>query len=137
MKTLFFFILAILYSYSVTISGQQLSLINTPGTPDPEISKISWDKQHIDVGYVMQNKPVIVNYTFRNDSDRPVVIEKITTSCGCTAARHSQEPVLPGESSTIIVTYNAGKPGAFNKSIRVKTSANENDTVLTLSGEVQ
>jgi len=137
MKTLCFYILMIVCSYPSLLNGQEKQFDNSLARDNTDILKVIWEKQHIDVGYVMQNKPITVNYTFTNDGDQPLVIEDITTSCGCTAAKHSQEPVLPGESSSIAVTYNAGKPGAFHKSVRVKTSADENYTVLTISGEVQ
>ena len=81
--------------------------------------------------------PVSYTFEFTNTSDTPFLIEFISVSCGCTTPEYSKEPVLPGKSGTIKVTYDpAGRPGVFNTPVIV-TSNNRRDQVrLTLQGEV-
>lgn len=101
------------------------------------VSTILWEKQHIDLGYIALNKPVTATYKFTNNSDKPVVVEEVNASCGCTAARHSDAPIAPGESSEIKVTYNAARAGVFQKSVRVKISGTDQVSVLNISGTVE
>jgi len=80
---------------------------------------------------------VSCEFTFTNTSDKPILLQDIRTSCGCTTPSYTKDPVLPGKTGTIKVTYSTtGRVGAFNKKITVFT--NEPDTVysLTIKGEV-
>jgi hypothetical protein len=98
---------------------------------------LSWDNKSIDLGTIHQNQPVEVVYRFTNTGSQPIIITDVKTSCGCTAAKHADEPVKPGESSEITVTYNAKAIGTFNKTITVTTTAAAEPNVLQLSGEVK
>lgn len=81
--------------------------------------------------------PVSFTFEFTNTSRSPFVIEFISVSCGCTTPEYSKEPVLPGKSGRITVTYDpTGRPGVFNTPVIV-TSNNRRDQVqLSLIGEV-
>lgn len=78
-------------------------------------------------------------YTFRyaNRSDEPVVILRAETTCGCAKPRYTKEPVMPGQSGSISVTfYPKGHPGALNRSVFVHTSAPPKPVRLTLTGHI-
>ena len=55
----------------------------------------------------------------------PVSYTHLVASCGCTVPDYTKEPILPGKTGTIKVTYNGtGKyPGHFKKSITLRTNA--------------
>jgi len=137
MKKIHFFMVAGLMAILGSVHGQYSDLQTASATLSPSKSKLAWDNYRIDVGTVALNVPVEVDFTFVNKGNEPVVIKNVTPTCGCTAAKHSQAPVLPGESSKITVTYNAKKPGVFRKSIKIETSDDDNPTVLLIAGEVQ
>lgn len=76
-------------------------------------------------------------FTFKNTGDAPLLILSATASCGCTKPEYSTEPVMPGESGKIKVTYNPqGRPGEFVKNINVRTNAKGKRTTLKISGVV-
>ena len=102
----------------------------------PEIQKISWDSQEYDFGAIPQNLSAEAEFVFTNISDEPVIISKVKSSCGCTVTGYDKKPVLPGESSTIMATYNAKKLGAFRKTLRVTTN-DFKPYKLTIKGEVE
>lgn len=87
---------------------------------------IKFEKNTHDFGTFPEEKP-IVSYTFKftNVGDAPLVIHQAVASCGCTVPEYTQEPVLPGKTGTIKITYNGtGKyPGHFKKSITLRTNA--------------
>lgn len=97
---------------------------------------IEWKKMEIDLGEIVQNQPVTVEFEFKNTGEVPVMITHVQASCGCTSANFSKTPVLPGESTKIPATYNAAARGSFKKSVSVTTSAKTAPEVLTLSGTV-
>lgn len=62
-------------------------------------------------------------FSLQNTGRYPLVVQDITTSCGCTSVDYSKEPVLSGQSLEIKVTYKADHPEHFNKTITVYCNA--------------
>ncbi|MDE7304643.1 MAG: DUF1573 domain-containing protein [Alistipes sp.] len=72
-----------------------------------------------------------------NRSDRPVVILDVATSCGCTVPEFSRQPVLPGGTARIKVTFDPmNRPGAFVKELGVYSSDKKRMAALTIRGSV-
>jgi Protein of unknown function (DUF1573) len=99
--------------------------------------KVNWVKEAHDFGEIPQGKPVSVEFEFTNAGDAPLLIADVATSCGCTASDYSKEPIAPGKSSKIKVTYNAANLGAFTKTITVNFSDAEAKKVLNIRGTVK
>ena len=72
-----------------------------------------------------------------NTGNKPLVIYDVVTSCGCTKAEYSKEPVRPGETLDLKVIYNAEDKGRFRKSLRVYCNAEEAPLKLTVMGTVE
>lgn len=72
-----------------------------------------------------------------NTGNKPLVIYDVTTSCGCTKAEYSKEPVRPGETLDLKVIYNAEDKGRFRKSLRVYCNAEEAPLKLTVMGTIE
>lgn len=76
-------------------------------------------------------------FKFKNTGNVPLLIVKAKATCGCTVPEYSKAPIAPGASGEIRVTYSAvGRPGAFNKSIKITTNATPADYSLTIKGNV-
>ena len=74
-------------------------------------------------------------FVLTNSGDSALVILRVKSTCGCTVADHSTEPIMPGESSTIDVAYTpTGRPGTFSKTIWVYTNSDDSPTRLTIGG---
>jgi len=97
---------------------------------------VSWEKESYDFGNIEHSKPVTVNFTFTNKGDEAILVSDVVTSCGCTASDYSKEPVMPGKSSSIKVTYNAAATGAFTKNITVNFSDPVSKKLLMIKGVV-
>jgi hypothetical protein len=98
---------------------------------------ISWEKESYDFGVIVQAKPVSASFTFTNKGNEPILVSDVVTSCGCTASDYSKEPIMPGKSSSIKVTYNAANIGAFSKSVTVNFSDASAKKVLVIKGTVK
>jgi hypothetical protein len=109
--------------------------VNKATFTDKTVS-IEWKKMEIDLGEIAQNKPVTIEFEFKNTGEVPVIISNVQASCGCTATNYSKTPVMPGESTKITATYNAAAKGIFKKTVTVTTNAKSTPETLTLSGTV-
>lgn len=45
-------------------------------------------------------------FTVRNTGKKPLKIERVSTSCGCTLASIDSELIMPGEETGLLVTFN-------------------------------
>jgi hypothetical protein len=121
------------------MSFTSLSMVNNQTIVNASDSfiKVAWAKESHDFGEIPQGKPVSVEFAFTNTGDAPLLIADVATSCGCTASDYSKEPIAPGASSKIKVTYNAANMGAFTKTITVNFSDAEAKKVLMIKGTVK
>ena len=72
-----------------------------------------------------------------NTGDKPLSILNVRASCGCTSPTYSHKPVASGDTGQVAVTYNpAGRPGKFDKKVRVETNADPSTATLTIRGVV-
>lgn len=80
---------------------------------------------------------VTTQFEFTNTGNAPLVIQRVTASCGCTTPSYTKEPILPGKKGTISAQYSTvRRPGTFNKTIRVYTNVPDSVYVLTIKGNV-
>lgn len=91
-----------------------------------------------DFGTVDENGgPVTYEFSFVNNSNRPVKILKVQASCGCTTPGWSKEAIAPGKEGFVQASYNPkGRPGFFNKSLTVMTDLEANPIILQIKGHV-
>ena len=73
--------------------------------------EIEFEKTVHDYGDVPYNGNGECEFRFTNTGDAPLLIQKPKSSCGCTIPSWPQEPILPGESDIIKVTYRTNRPG--------------------------
>lgn len=103
-------------------------------------AEIKFEKTSHNFGTFPESSPkVTCTFKFTNTGDKLLVIHQAMASCGCTVPQFPKEPIKPGESGEIIVTYNgAGKfPGHFKKSITIRTNAKQEIIRLYVEGDMQ
>jgi Protein of unknown function (DUF1573). len=82
----------------------------------------------------------LVSHSFeiKNTGDRPLVITRVSVSCGCTRPKWSKEPIQPSATTEVIVTYDPnGRPGYFNKTMQIHSNAEESRFTLSVRGRVE
>ena len=108
--------------------------------PIDRCEALRFEREEIDgIRLSEEDAPAVFTFPFRNAGDKPLVVTRIATSCGCTAATFDKAPVLPGERGTIRVTYKpAGQAGKLLRSIFVYTNMSDRhpSARLRLTGEV-
>ena len=99
--------------------------------------EIEFEKVVHDYGDVPFNGNGECEFRFTNTGNEPLLIQKPKSSCGCTIPSWPNEPILPGESDVIKVTYRTNRVGAINKTVTVTSNALKNSTVvLRIKGRV-
>ncbi len=102
-------------------------------------AEIKFDQVKIDLGKFHENDGVQkCTFTFKNVGDAPLVVNQAFASCGCTVPTYTKEPIAPGQSGKIDVSYNGkGKfPGSFKKTITVRTNGKTEMTRLYVTGNM-
>ena len=78
---------------------------------------------------------VTTEFKFTNEGNAPLVITRTAASCGCTTPEYPKEPISPGKSGIIKVTFNAkGRPGNFQKSVYVYANTDPEKTTIIIKG---
>ena len=99
--------------------------------------EIEFEKVVHDYGDVPFNGDGTCEFRFTNTGNEPLLIQKPKSSCGCTIPSWPNEPILPGESDVIKVTYKTNRVGNINKTVTVTSNALKNSTVvLRIKGRV-
>lgn len=84
-----------------------------------------------------KSKEVRYTFSFRNDTDQPVLIEQIRTTCGCTVPDWKEFPILPDSTGSIEVTYDGKRRGYFRKKIMVFFNHQRKPENLWITGYVE
>lgn len=99
--------------------------------------QISFENTTHDYGEIELNSDGTYDFVFTNTGNEPLILSKPRSSCGCTVPSWPKEPILPGESNKIKVTYNTKKAGSFNKTVTIYSNAKGKSTVvLRIKGKV-
>ncbi|MBN1925605.1 MAG: DUF1573 domain-containing protein [Prolixibacteraceae bacterium] len=101
--------------------------------------KVEFKKTTHDYGSIKEEAGLATTeFEFSNTGDQPLIINNVRASCGCTSPEWTREPVAPGKTGKISVSYNPkNRPGAFTKSVNVYTNSNPSVSVLTIKGKVE
>jgi hypothetical protein len=131
-------IIAMLFVYTNThaqnVSTETAARVEAKTNPNGPVAK--YDKTVHDFADLTQGVPGTASFTLTNEGKEPLIISSANASCGCTNLNYGKDPILPGKSTIISVTYNAAAAGPFTKTITVRTNASDQPTVLQIKGKV-
>jgi Protein of unknown function (DUF1573) len=99
-------------------------------------SVIKMNVETHDFGKVKQGIPVSYEFEIKNISDVPVVVENAWGSCGCTVPEKPTEPILPGKTGKMKVTYSAAAVAPISKDVFIKIAGVETPKTVHITGEV-
>lgn len=102
------------------------------------MAKITFEAREYDFGSVEQGEKVKNVFRFSNTGKDPLVIERVQTSCGCTAAITSAKTIQPGQTGTIETTFNSERfYGQVHKTVSVYSNDPDEALIrLTIRGRV-
>ena len=103
-------------------------------------AEIKFDTLRHNFGKFSKNDPIVkCSFKFKNTGTAPLVIHQAFASCGCTVPTFTKEPIKPGETGVIDVTYNGTDkfPGHFQKTVTVRSNAISEVTRLIIEGDME
>ncbi|MDH6306642.1 hypothetical protein M2459_003365 [Parabacteroides sp. PF5-5] len=101
-------------------------------------ASISLTENSYDFGSIKEADGLVTHtFTVKNDGDAPLVITRVIASCGCTSPQWTKEPIAPGQTGEVEVTFNPkGRPGPFSKSVSIYSNGKTGSYAVTIRGEV-
>lgn len=103
---------------------------------NPNAAEMIFEKELHDFGTIEQGGNGTYEFKFVNKGKEPLIISNAQGSCGCTVPQWPKEPIKPGSSATIKVTYDTKRVGAFTKTVTISSNAKTPSKVLTIKGTV-
>ena len=95
------------------------------------------DSASFDFGTIQEGAIVEHTFKFRNDGQYPLILNNITSSCGCTTPEWPKEPIEPKATSNIKVRFDSkNKSGPQVKTITVYANTEPAYSELRLKGIV-
>lgn len=98
--------------------------------------RISSNKETHNFGQIEWKRPVTVEYAITNTGDKPLVLTNVTTSCACSVADWTKEPIAPGAKGIVKASFDAKALGRFEKTVGIYSNAEPHLVYLKFAGEV-
>lgn len=100
---------------------------------------LSFNEMEHDYGTVKEDSDNTTNFIVTNTGKKPLIIEKVDASCGCTTPQKPEKPILPGKSDKIKVVFHPkpGQVGEQNKTVTVTANTEPRLTVLKIKAFVK
>ncbi len=92
------------------------------GDPTKNNGKVEFEPMQIETGEIPYGVPIERAYSVKNVSDEDLIILDVKSGCHCTVVDWPKEPLKPGQSASIKITYDALKEGQFYKIVSVNTN---------------
>lgn len=130
-----------------TISAMVLSIfsfsskaqeVTTDMEAKPSLADIAFDKEVHDYGNIKQGGNGVYEFKFKNTGKEPLIITSAHGSCGCTVPEWPKQPIKPGETSVIKVSYDTKRVGPINKTVTINSNAKTSAVkVLRITGNIE
>ena len=117
--------------YLMKITGENLS------KADVTVTEMSINRTEHNFGTFSMAEKQECTFRLTNTGNSLLVIHDVTTSCGCTKVEYGKEPVRPGESIELKVSYEAEESGRFSKVITVYANVKSSPVRLRITGNVE
>ena len=88
-------------------------------------------------GEILRGSEATYVFTFKNTSDKPIVIDNVRTDCSCTASDWDNTPILPQQTGKIKASFDTKQAGYFRKKLTVWIRGQRKAEKLFIEGEVQ
>ena len=118
---------------AVNKKTEAADVVAAPGA----ITNITWLDSAKNVGKIMEGEKVEIAFRFVNSGDKPLVIQGVNVSCGCTVAEKPGELFAPGKEGVIKAVFDSkDRVGSNHKTVTVYANTEKPMHPLTFDVEV-
>ncbi len=103
---------------------------------EKKVAKIEFKTNVIDYGEISKGSDGVRTFQFTNTGNAPLIISKVSSSCGCTIPKKPDGPIQPGETGEIQVKYDTKRLGPIRRTITVQSNADAPTVALKIKGTV-
>jgi hypothetical protein len=99
--------------------------------------KVKLDKEVHDFGTINEGDKVETEFVVTNVGEVDLIISDAKGSCGCTVPKPPKDPIKPGASAPIKVSFDSnGKPGAQEKTVTLTTNTENGHETFKIKANV-
>lgn len=113
-----------------------ISLVSFSINAQEKIAKIEFKSDTIDYGTIEKGANGLRVFEFTNTGNAPLIISKVSSTCGCTVPSWTREAVLPGGKGKVQVKYDTNRVNPIRKTITVISNAETPTVALKIKGKV-
>jgi hypothetical protein len=101
------------------------------------LPEIVFEEEFHDFGEINEGLVAEHVFSFKNEGEGPLVISNAQGSCGCTVPVWPRQPIAPGATGEIKVSFNStGRAGKQDKRVTLTTNAVPQTKVLNITSTV-
>ena len=102
-----------------------------------DLPKVKLDKEIHDFGTIAEGDVVETEFIVTNTGASDLLIVDAKGSCGCTVPEPPKDPIKPGESAPIKVSFDSkGKPGNQEKTVTLTTNTENGREMFKIKATV-
>jgi hypothetical protein len=130
-----FFPVMVVLSMACTGGVKKTGTQQSAGQGTPQIAFREFEHNF---GKVTEGEKVSWQFLFENKGNADLVIQAVSTTCGCTVSKYDKKPLKPGESGVVEAIFDtSGWNGMQTKTITVKSNASVPVVILKILAEVE
>ncbi len=113
-----------------------IGLVSFGSLAQEKVAEIKFKTDVIDYGTIEKGADGVRTFEFTNTGNAPLIISKVSSTCGCTVPKKPKGPILPGETGEISVKYDTNRVMPIRKTITVLSNAKTPTVALKIKGNV-
>ena len=102
--------------------------------PTHSLTTATVDKTVHNYGSITTGSSHFAEFTITNTGNHPLLINRVSASCGCTNVTWEKQPVESGQTATVRVDMKPDETGYFDKTIDIYSNAKESPVRLRVTG---
>jgi len=131
-------LILILFYFATPVSSQDTRLNNsTFGLSENTKARLAFVENSYNFYSIIESTTISHSFSFTNISEVPLKIYSVRGNCGCTVANWPHDSIMPGESSSITVTFDSKhKRGNRKQGVDIFANTEPAKTSIYLVGKV-
>ncbi|KIX21776.1 hypothetical protein SY27_06705 [Flavobacterium sp. 316] len=122
---------------NLKITDEDMKVVEAEKAMVGKLPKVEFDKADHDFGTIKSGDKVSTEFIVKNIGESDLIISNAEATCGCTVPDYPKQPLKPGETAPIKVTFDSsGKSGQQSKTVTLTTNTESGKETFTIKANV-